>query len=424
MPWKTNNDLPDAIKILPADAQTIWRAAANAHLDKNEGDDEGAVKIGWDAVKNAGFEKGDDGKWKKFDKSSDLHELEFEVFSVGMWNDNKYTDADLENIVKAFHDLKEEVKPFVKLGHDEKQLKDAITDGQPAMGWAYNLRKEGPKLIASFKGVPKVLYEAIKKGLYKRVSSELLLKYKSTSGKIYNLVLSSVAFLGSTIPAVTNLKDLEVYLSQSMQGASFEDAQAISFSVDETGIISVNKENEENEIMENELKEFKDKAAAAELKAKEAEDKLKEFEEKETVRIKAEAELKRKETSESFKKFCEDSVKEGKMTPKGRDILLEKEALQFSDKGDGSVSADTILEFVKTQQKVVEFKEKAKKADDRDVKEFKSANEEVSFKALEYAKTNKVEIGEATIAILGSDKELGERYLNETQKGIEKSEED
>lgn len=68
MPYKTNADLPQSVRdSLPEDAQTIWRDAYTVAEGKwpgvaNEGR---RASYAWGAVKQAGFEKGKDGKWHK-----------------------------------------------------------------------------------------------------------------------------------------------------------------------------------------------------------------------------------------------------------------------------------------------------------------------------------------------------------------------
>ena len=57
-----------------------------------------------------------------------------EIFSTGLWNGDKYTDKDLEDMVESFNAIgKTRVKPFLKLGHDNKQ-KLVQSDGLPAAG--------------------------------------------------------------------------------------------------------------------------------------------------------------------------------------------------------------------------------------------------------------------------------------------------
>lgn len=74
MPYRTNAELPDAVKAhLPEHAQDIYREAFNSaweqYRDPSErrGDasrEETAHKVAWSAVKQQ-YEKGDDGDWHR-----------------------------------------------------------------------------------------------------------------------------------------------------------------------------------------------------------------------------------------------------------------------------------------------------------------------------------------------------------------------
>lgn len=124
-----------------------------------------------------------------------------EIFSVGVHNGDKYTEADLEEMVRAFDAL--DFKPAIKLGHS----KDI---GAPAFGYIDNLRKIGGKLVADFIDLPKEIYQAIKEKRYGRVSAEVFWNLKR-AGKNYSRAISAVALLGQEIPAVAGLKPLYEY---------------------------------------------------------------------------------------------------------------------------------------------------------------------------------------------------------------------
>ena len=135
-------------------------------------------------------------------------ELEAEVFAVGVWNKDKYSESNLKEMVQNFNDLKDIVKPPAKIGHSESQdyLKK---EGLPAAGWVDKLKLVGNKVIAHFIDVPKVVKDLIDRKAYKRVSAEIYPKYKDpVSGKIYNNVLRAVAFLGAETPAIESLSDI------------------------------------------------------------------------------------------------------------------------------------------------------------------------------------------------------------------------
>jgi hypothetical protein len=93
----------------------------------------------------------------------------------------------------------------LKFGHNDKQ---PLTDGQPALGWVSRVYREGRKLLADFTDLPTVVYEAIRKGLYKFVSVELLGEVQAGT-RVIPWVLDAVALLGADPPAVGVLKDLQ-----------------------------------------------------------------------------------------------------------------------------------------------------------------------------------------------------------------------
>lgn len=124
-----------------------------------------------------------------------------EIFSTGKWNGDDYKEKDLDDMILAFRDVG--FKPPLKLGHDEKNK-----DGQPAIGWVDKIYRMGNKLLADFKELPIKVYEALKRGNYKQVSSEIFWNYPN-NGKMFSRVLKAVALLGADVPAVTNLEGLE-----------------------------------------------------------------------------------------------------------------------------------------------------------------------------------------------------------------------
>jgi cation transport regulator len=64
MPYKTNSDLPDAVKKhLPDHAQTIYREAFNNALEQYH-EESRAYKVAWGAVEKV-YGKNDKGEWVK-----------------------------------------------------------------------------------------------------------------------------------------------------------------------------------------------------------------------------------------------------------------------------------------------------------------------------------------------------------------------
>ncbi len=160
-----------------------------------------------------------------FKKTEDDNELEvvdlpwMEVFSVGLWNGDRYTITDLEAMVESFGRVG--FQPVLKVGHEKKQEDPAVSQrafGAPALGFAQELKIEGGKLLAKFTGVPKKLSKLLGKS-YKRVSAEIFWDYvDGATGITYPKVLKAVALLGDAIPAVTNLKEIEALYQKNEAG--------------------------------------------------------------------------------------------------------------------------------------------------------------------------------------------------------------
>lgn len=129
-----------------------------------------------------------------------------EIFSSGKWNGDPYSLADLDEMARSFSEIGSRLKPYLKLGHGAKQgLLSA--DELPAAGWVQGVRRSGDKLLADFVGVPKKIYALLKAGAYKRLSVEIYPKLK-VDGKVYPYALKAVALLGGETPAVQNLDDI------------------------------------------------------------------------------------------------------------------------------------------------------------------------------------------------------------------------
>lgn len=143
----------------------------------------------------------------------DSRRIEAEIFSVGTWNGETFTAADLEEIARNFERLRDQIKPPLKFGHDEGQTLLGQHDGDPALGWVEALRVEAEKLVATFAGVPEVVVEAIRSGRYRRVSAELYLDVRQR-GERLGKALKAVALLGADLPAITNLEDLTTFLTE------------------------------------------------------------------------------------------------------------------------------------------------------------------------------------------------------------------
>ena len=164
------------------------------------------------------------------------HTISAEIFSAGEWTDSSgmkktFTMENLNQIISNFQALKDRLKPPLKFGHSEKQIVQGQSDGDPALGWVSDVKIVGKKIVGTFSDVPTIVYEAIRTGRYKRVSSEI---YHSVAinGKKTGMALRAVALLGADLPAVNNLKDLAAFLTQGDNDdlIIYSDSQVATFS--------------------------------------------------------------------------------------------------------------------------------------------------------------------------------------------------
>ncbi len=328
-----------------------------------------------------------------------------EIFSVGTWNKDTYTTQDLDEMVKAFNDVGFE--PPLKLGHNEKQM----TDGHPALGWVNKVYRQGSKLLADFKDIPQKLYQALKQGNYKRVSSEIYWNY-SANGKSWPRVLKAVALLGADIPAVTNL--------EAIQGLYDEGTNHYRVYGD--------PKDKEDASMEKEIQELKDKLklltdasavekADLEAKLKAAEDANKEATAKLSER---EAEVK----AAKIKEFIGKHKKEGRVLPKFEAELMallasasETKAYSYSHEGKTVELSqrETMERLVGLLPKTVVFGEMGGDDADADLKSanYDNAGIEVDRRAKIYLKKKEgvKTYEEAVKAVLADDPDLKKDYL-------------
>jgi lysyl-tRNA synthetase class II len=151
--------------------------------------------------------------WK--DKENNTVDIDgVEIFEEGTWNGRKFTSNDLDGIVDTFNNTKEKMKPYLKLGHNEKQ---PLLDGMPAAGWITNVRRNGSKLLADLKAVPEKIKTLIDKKAYGRISSEFYKNLK-LGDVTYPHTLRAVALLGADTPEVTTLNDfINLYENQNYE---------------------------------------------------------------------------------------------------------------------------------------------------------------------------------------------------------------
>ena len=443
MPYKYPDNIPEGIKSLPGEAQKTWIDIYNNAYEqyKDRADREGlANATAWAGLKKAGWKKDKEGNWVKAEDQGNLTTMELaiwenysqtyelkdvEVFSKGKWNGHEITDKDLDDIVNGTNEIIDKIKPRVKLGHDDKQ-ELLHKSGLPAGGWITKLKRVGDKILVNIKEVPKVLYDLIKNGAYKRISSEILDNYNEPSTKkIYKKVLSAIAFLGADLPAVTNLKDIaalydfdenaKLIIYEKVENKQTEKVEKTRkeyimpngikiTEVEGKKYVAVEdfekleKEKEAADKEKETAKGFKEKFEAEEKKAKEAQEKLdKTNEEKRAAEIKTFIDINCSETNMRF-------------LPKQKEIMMalvesasdEKKIKFTADGKETEISQRYLLEeFIKLQPNFSDsiFTELSKGGEEEEEGEDKLTSEEK--KVQKYIDEHKgVSYRDAVLAVL------------------------
>ena len=122
---------------------------------------------------------------------------------------NEFSHGEDERKKKHAEPKSDDAKLRVPLviGHEEDQELLERTD-IPAAGWVDSVKRDGNKLVASVKGVPKVAKEALARKAFRTVSSEIYRDFPDGDGKKSGAVLRRVALLGGEIPKVKTLEDI------------------------------------------------------------------------------------------------------------------------------------------------------------------------------------------------------------------------
>jgi hypothetical protein len=127
--------------------------------------------------------------------------------ATGEW---QVTHDQLRDAVVAQHDPAFR-RPVLKLGHLDSRFTDGqmLGDGQPAVGRLENLRlsADGSQLLADLVGIPAWLDDVLDSA-YPSRSIEALTGVETAAGAHYAMVVTGLALLGETTPAIETLGDL------------------------------------------------------------------------------------------------------------------------------------------------------------------------------------------------------------------------
>jgi hypothetical protein len=326
---------------------------------------------------------------KEIERETVYNIKDVEIFRVGKWNGDEYTEKDLDDIVESFDKIGNQIKPYLKLGHNSEQ-KLLQKDGMPAAGWVTDVRRKGKQLIANFKNVPKKIKELLDRKAYGRISAEIYWNLKEGS-KVHRRVLKAVSLLGADTPAIGSLDD---FINLYTENYEFE-------------ILKNYDILEDTKMDEKQVQELNNKVAELQKKLttyeKENETLKCEIIEKEYAKRKIEVEA-----------FLNSKVKEGKVLPSQVQtymaLALNNEEVKvysyIEDNQERKIENDgfgLIKSIIDCNPALVEFSEKTHT--DQEEKKLYSNQEELSendkldMKIQEYAKENKVEYPEAFEAI-------------------------
>jgi len=208
MPYATIDELPDTFNNLPDPAKRQAMEVVNSSLAAGD-DEETAIRKAWGAVKRSWHQSGE--QWvKNAEAELETEDVEgVELFAVGTWNGDPYTQEDLDAMVEAYGAGIPQSRP-VKLGHIKDGKPVLLEPGfaAPAVGWVENLRREGDKLFGDLRAVPKTLAKLVRAGAYRHRSSEIYWNFTDHTGKVWPRVFKALALLGDKMPAVQTLADV------------------------------------------------------------------------------------------------------------------------------------------------------------------------------------------------------------------------
>lgn len=131
-----------------------------------------------------------------------------EIMATGKWEGRgcppggcPFTEDTLQEIADATNTaMAANHTAPVKLGHDRQTILEQ--EELPAGGWLENIRRSGDKLFADVVKVPNRIAQIMEAGGWRNRSVEL----QQINGK---LVLSGLALLGTKLPAINTLNDIE-----------------------------------------------------------------------------------------------------------------------------------------------------------------------------------------------------------------------
>lgn len=344
--------------------------------------------------------------------------LNVPIFSVGTWEGkgsapggDKIDSAFLDVLVDSFEKVGKYVKPRMVLTHD-KGKSQSVT-GMAALGWVTSLKREGDKLFADIKNIPKKIADVIRKKAFGRFSPGVWTKM-NVNGVDYENVLEHLALLGSDLPANTDLDGfIDLYYDHNeydVKNFVKYEKQIITESGNDKHITYENKIPEgkkmDFEKLYNELKaEVENQKKDFQKVETEKENQLKEFAAKVEQLGKEKAELESKIAEEkqvAYQKevdvFVEKMIADGKILPSQKPAIMALVSEAGNEKtfayAEGSEKKEVrgnnfelLKQFMDNQPKIIDFSQQSQHAEVD--KTEKTDDEQLHEKAIAYQKDHK-----------------------------------
>ena len=202
MPYDAITELPDSVRnVLPEAAQRIWLKAFNSTLSRGESEDT-ARRIAWGAVKQAGYSKGDNGKWSKMSETTHLfvseifdpdskHPVKYErsadgeqlvrglpLMKPGFWNGHEYSLTELREVADNFEQLQSDAdyEPALMPFHTyDKEGDKTNIDAREIQGYFADVYVDDDLgwLLGDVRVVDDELVQNMMRGKFRYTSTEL-----------------------------------------------------------------------------------------------------------------------------------------------------------------------------------------------------------------------------------------------------------
>lgn len=280
-----------------------------------------------------------------------------EIFEAGTWKGMKFTVEDVDRIIENFR--AGVLEPYVNIDHSPEataEFKEAFK--AQSLGFVSDLRRNGKKLVADFKQVPRLLGELIQAGPLKKKSVELWKSFKSASGQLFDNVLEAVTFTGK-VPAVNTLSEyVALFKQEGVQGKGEGVGEIMSFSnedyTQETDMENVTIPKAEYDALVQKAKALDElmskKAGEAEMKCGPEEvGKMKLTIDEQTkliATLQAQADeltkLKADTAKAEAERFIETHIQEGRVLPKHKDFLVQQYLTFKADEAQFAVFTDEL----------------------------------------------------------------------------------